>query len=93
MAFGDEKHIENDPPEEEEEEDDEDEEDIPDPIDVKREECSSLSECQKLKTELEVCNERVNSRSNTEETCTQELYDFFHCTDHCVAKTLFSKLK
>ena len=40
--------------------------------------------CPDLKKELAKCTERVSSRSNTEETCTQELFDFLHCVDHCV---------
>ena len=36
--------------------------------------------CPDLKKELAKCTERVSSRSNTEETCTQELFDF--CEEH-----------
>ncbi|XP_070563544.1 cytochrome b-c1 complex subunit 6, mitochondrial-like [Ptychodera flava] len=95
MALGDEREYESDPPEEEEEEEeeDEDEEDIPDPVEDIREKCSELSACAKLKNEFDICNERVSSRSKTEETCTQELFDFLHCQDACVSKQILSKLK
>lgn len=39
------------------------------------------------------CNDRVNGRSRTTETCTEELFDYLHELDHCVSKTLWSKLK
>lgn len=42
---------------------------------------------------LQTCNDRVNSRKATTETCLEEVSDLFHYVDHCVAKTLFSKLK
>lgn len=68
-------------PEEEEEE----EEDTEDPMDKIRESCEELSECAKRRQEYETCNERVNSKSKTTETCAQELLDFLHCRDHCVS--------
>lgn len=57
---------------------------LQDPQETLKETCNEKSECVKLKEELERCNERVESRPGTEETCTQELFDFFHCIDHCV---------
>lgn len=56
-----------------------------DPIDEIREKCSQVAKCKKFNEVLEVCNNRVESRSNTEETCTQELFDFLHCRDACVS--------
>ena len=53
-----------------------------------REECGKSGHCQSLRTELDTCTDRVNSRENTAETCTQELYDFMHCVDHCVSPPL-----
>ncbi|NEU33325.1 hypothetical protein GN156_21795, partial [bacterium LRH843] len=38
-------------------------------------------------------NARVLSKKQTSEQCVEELYDFLHCVDHCVSKTLFSHLK
>lgn len=39
------------------------------------------------------CNDRVNSRSKTTETCAEELVDYVSELDHCVSHHLFSKLK
>lgn len=50
-----------------------------------REECEAG--CSAFKAELEACEQRVNSRSKTEEKCTQELFDFLHCVDHCVSSS------
>ncbi|XP_032236947.1 cytochrome b-c1 complex subunit 6, mitochondrial isoform X2 [Nematostella vectensis] len=82
-----------DPEEENEEEEEEEEEDLVDPMDAIRESCEEKPECSKLKLELSNCEERVNSKSSTTETCAQELLDFMHCRDHCVSKSLFNKLK
>ncbi|XP_038056863.1 cytochrome b-c1 complex subunit 6, mitochondrial-like isoform X1 [Patiria miniata] len=93
MAIDDERLFENDPPEEEEEEEEEDEEDIVDPRDEILENCREDSHCAGFKQEFEVCQERVTSRSNTEETCTQELFDFLHCVDHCASEKIFKHVK
>lgn len=58
---------------------------VQDPQDKLKEECAERAECQKLRAVLEECNDRVNSKSKTSETCDQELYDFVHCVDHCVS--------
>lgn len=39
------------------------------------------------------CNERVSAKTKTNETCEEELFDYIHALDHCVAKTLWKKLK
>ncbi|XP_033637101.1 cytochrome b-c1 complex subunit 6, mitochondrial-like [Asterias rubens] len=94
MAIDDERLFENDPPEEEEEEEEEeDEEDLVDPRDGILEECREGHHCEALKEELAVCTDRVSSRSKTEETCTQELFDFIHCVDHCSADKIFKNVK
>ncbi|XP_046331551.1 cytochrome b-c1 complex subunit 6, mitochondrial-like [Haliotis rufescens] len=85
MALGDEVVLSSDPPEEEEEED------LVDPQDTMKESCGSS--CEKYKAEWDACTERVSGRSETAETCTQELFDFVHCVDSCVSKDLFAKLK
>jgi len=88
--------MENNPPEEEEveeEEEEEDEEDIVDPRDAIVESCQNSHHCEPLKSLLDECNERVNSRSKTEEQCTQELFDFIHCVDHCSHEKIFAKVK
>merc|ERR1712189_104649 len=77
----------------EEEEEEEDEEDAIDPQDVLNESCSNTVACKTLYKEFEKCEERVTSRSKTEEVCLPEYLDFIKCRDKCVAKDLFSKLK
>ncbi|PAV61176.1 hypothetical protein WR25_01346 [Diploscapter pachys] len=47
-----------------------------------RERCAGHVE--KLKEILDECNDRVNSRTETEETCHQEMMDYIHELDHCV---------
>ena len=78
--------------EEEEEDEDEDEEDLIDPADAIKEECKT-SHCQSAMDKLEACNDRVNSKPDTEETCYEEILDFYHCLDHCASPKTFSKLK
>ncbi|EFN77372.1 cytochrome b-c1 complex subunit 6, mitochondrial [Harpegnathos saltator] len=69
------------------------EQELVDQQQVLRDKCSKEAKCHSLQEKLNTCNDRVNSRSNTEETCLEELIDYVECVDHCVAKTLFSKLK
>ncbi|XP_063282381.1 cytochrome b-c1 complex subunit 6, mitochondrial-like [Pelobates fuscus] len=69
----------------------EEEEDLVDPLTTVRELCEQTEKCVKEKTDL--CESRVNSRSHTEEECTEELMDFLHARDHCVAHKLFKHLK
>lgn len=79
--------------EDDDDEDDEDEEDPEDPYETNRTRCAETKQCADLMAIFEQCEERVNSKSQTEENCTQEILDFFHCQDHCAAKGIFSKLK
>lgn len=58
-----------------------------------QEKCAEKKSCAELKSKLDTCNDRVNSRSKTTETCQEELFDYFHCVDHCVSKDLFKFLK
>ncbi|XP_070324318.1 cytochrome b-c1 complex subunit 6, mitochondrial isoform X3 [Odocoileus virginianus] len=58
-----------------------------------REQCEQLEKCVKARERLELCDQRVSSRSQTEEDCTEELFDFLHARDHCVAHKLFNSLK
>ncbi|KAK7070445.1 hypothetical protein SK128_014347 [Halocaridina rubra] len=81
MAIDDIAKIHEDPEEEEEEEE---EADLVDPLDGMKEDCGNSKHCMALKEKLETCNDRVSSRSKTEETCTEELFDYIHCVDHCV---------
>lgn len=52
-----------------------------------REQCEQLEKCVKARERLELCDARVSSRSNTEEDCTEELFDFLHARDHCVSQS------
>ncbi|XP_017884447.1 cytochrome b-c1 complex subunit 6, mitochondrial-like [Ceratina calcarata] len=70
-----------------------DDEEIVDPQQVLRGKCSAEPKCASLQGMLDTCTDRVNSRTQTEETCLEELIDYIECVDHCVAETLFTKLK
>uniref|UniRef100_A0A8D2M1S9 Ubiquinol-cytochrome C reductase hinge domain-containing protein n=1 Tax=Zonotrichia albicollis TaxID=44394 RepID=A0A8D2M1S9_ZONAL len=53
--------------------------------------CEQIEKCVKAREQLELCNERVASRSHTEEQCTEELFDFLHARDHCVSAAGLSR--
>ncbi|KAL3271159.1 hypothetical protein HHI36_021657 [Cryptolaemus montrouzieri] len=72
---------------------DAEEEDIIDPHDTLREQCRETDHCKHLAERLQQCNDRVNSKSQTSETCVEELIDLMHAIDHCVTPKLFSQLK
>lgn len=57
-----------------------------DPLATVREQCEQLEKCVKARERLEMCDQRVSSRSQTEEDCTEELFDFLHARDHCVSQ-------
>ncbi|XP_053260305.1 cytochrome b-c1 complex subunit 6, mitochondrial-like [Podarcis raffonei] len=87
MGWQDEKELEGrsgDPQEEEEE--------LQDPLTPVREHCEQTEKCLKAQERLEECNAQMSSKSQTEK-CIEELFDFLHARDHCVAHKLFSKLK
>ena len=69
----------------------EEEEDVVDPMDTIRETCKKS--CGGYQSRLEACNERVESKSETEETCHEEVIDFFHCMDSCSTNPLFRVTK
>ncbi|KAJ0173067.1 hypothetical protein K1T71_011243 [Dendrolimus kikuchii] len=69
------------------------EEDLVDPQETLKEECSQLPAAQNQWSKFQECNDRVNSRSNTAETCEEELIDYLHIIDKCVVKDLFKRLK
>ncbi len=77
---------------EEEEEEEEEEEDLVDPAVAIKEACAD-EKCSKYRDRLNECNERVQSKSNTRETCVEEVIDFYHCVDHCAANKIFAVLK
>lgn len=58
-----------------------------------QEKCGAEPKMESLFSKYTECNDRVNGRSRTTETCTEELFDYLHELDHCVSKTLWSKLK
>ena len=64
-----------------------------DPQRMLREECREEKECAHYKVALEKCARRVERHLERVEECSDELIDFMHCTEHCVAHTLFSLLK
>lgn len=70
-----------------------DDEDLVDPQQTLREQCHELPKCTALYEKYTGCNDRVNSRKKTAEVCSEELFDYLHCVDACVSKTLFSHLK
>ncbi|NXY78835.1 QCR6 protein, partial [Glareola pratincola] len=58
---------------------------LQDPLTTVREHCEQTEKCVKARERLELCDARVSSRSQTEEQCTEELFDFLHARDHCVS--------
>uniref|UniRef100_I3JWK2 Ubiquinol-cytochrome C reductase hinge domain-containing protein n=1 Tax=Oreochromis niloticus TaxID=8128 RepID=I3JWK2_ORENI len=64
-----------------------------DPLEAIRAKCEETEHCVHYKERLELCEARVSTRSNTEEECTEELFDFLHARDHCVAHKLFHNVK
>ncbi|XP_055375501.1 cytochrome b-c1 complex subunit 6, mitochondrial [Condylostylus longicornis] len=70
------------------------EEELVDPQTALREKCNAEGKIEALYAKYQECNDRVNSRSKTTETCVEELFDYIHELDHCVAHhNLFSKIK
>ncbi|XP_038646268.1 cytochrome b-c1 complex subunit 6, mitochondrial-like [Scyliorhinus canicula] len=56
----------------------EEEEEAMAPLTNIREQCEQIETCVKLREILDTCTDRVSSQSQTEETCTEELFDFLH---------------
>ncbi|XP_067310156.1 cytochrome b-c1 complex subunit 6, mitochondrial-like [Pseudorasbora parva] len=75
------------------EEEEEEEEEMVDPLETIRQRCEQTAHCMHTQERLEACETRVGSRSHTEEDCTEELFDFLHARDHCVAQKLFNSVK
>uniref|UniRef100_A0A3B4ZAM8 Cytochrome b-c1 complex subunit 6, mitochondrial-like n=1 Tax=Stegastes partitus TaxID=144197 RepID=A0A3B4ZAM8_9TELE len=65
----------------------------PDPLETVRQKCAETEHCVHTMERLEQCETRVGSRSATTEDCTEELFDFLHARDHCVAHKLFHSVK
>ncbi|ALC39711.1 CG30354 [Drosophila busckii] len=73
--------------------DDDEDAELVDPQQALREKCQTKNHIEALYKKYEECNDRVNGRSKTTETCMEELFDYVSELDHCVAHSLFSKLK
>lgn len=71
----------------------EEEEEIVCPQETLRAECQETPKIEALMGRYSDCNDRVNAKSQTTETCEEELFDYIHALDVCVSKTLWSKLK
>ncbi|GJQ78095.1 hypothetical protein Trydic_g2433 [Trypoxylus dichotomus] len=67
--------------------------DLVDPQQELRDKCRETSHCKHLAEKYEACNQRVSSKSQTTENCSEELFDLLHAVDHCVTKDLFKRLK
>merc|ERR1711884_841024 len=83
----------NDDDEDEDDDDEDDEEEMVDPLEVVREQCNSNPTGKALAAELAKCTERVEADEETEETCTQELFDFLDARDKCVGAQFKSIVK
>uniref|UniRef100_A0A1A9W882 Ubiquinol-cytochrome C reductase hinge domain-containing protein n=1 Tax=Glossina brevipalpis TaxID=37001 RepID=A0A1A9W882_9MUSC len=70
-----------------------DDEELVDPKAMLREQCNKKAHINALYNKYQECNDRVNSRSKTLENCMEEIIDYVAELDHCVAHSLFSKLK
>ncbi|KAJ8418595.1 hypothetical protein AAFF_G00000940 [Aldrovandia affinis] len=93
MVFEDKMITNGEPDEDEEEEEEEEEEDLVDPLDAVRQKCEESGHCVHMREMLDLCESRVGSRSQTKEECTEELMDFIHARDHCVAHKVFHLMK
>ncbi|CAD5215499.1 unnamed protein product [Bursaphelenchus xylophilus] len=56
-----------------------------------REQCEG--KVSKFKELLDECNQRVSSKSQTDETCHQEMVEYIHHLDHCAMPKAFKSLK
>ncbi|KAM4549044.1 cytochrome b-c1 complex subunit 6, mitochondrial [Odontesthes bonariensis] len=93
MVFEEKMIMNGEPDDEEEDEEEEEEQDLVDPLEAMREKCEATEHCVHTRERLEQCQNRVGSRSATEEDCTEELFDFLHARDHCVSHKLFHSVK
>lgn len=75
------------------EEEQEEEQEVVDHQAVLRESCATKGHITQLYEKYQACNDRVNAKSKTTETCMEELFDYYHELDHCVAHDLWPKLK
>ena len=78
----------DDDDDDDDDDDEEDEEDPEDPADALRESCTKSATCRPLLKSFDACEERVSSKSKTEETCLEEYLNFIKCRDKCVSISL-----
>merc|ERR1712002_64794 len=71
----------------EEEDEEEEEEDLVDPREAIKDRCGRTKECKSFSSALSECNDRLEKGDLLfeGETCTEELFNFLHCVDHCAA--------
>lgn len=53
-----------------------------------QEKCATESHAAHLLERYQECNNRVNSKSKTTETCTEELFDYLHVSSHKIFTVL-----
>lgn len=70
-----------------------DEEEIVCPQETLRAKCQEVPSVESLFSRYQECNDRVGAKTQTNETCEEELFDYISELDKCVSKTLWSKLK
>ena len=66
--------------------------DVSNPQEILKEKCGERPKIAAFFSKLQTCNDRVSSRTKTEETCAEELFDYMDALNNCVAEKLFSKL-
>merc|ERR1712001_22246 len=79
--------------EDEDDDDEDDEEEMVDPLETARVTCNQQPAGLALAAEMQKCTDRVEADEETEETCTQELFDFLAHRDACVGKMFKSIVK
>ena len=58
-----------------------------------REICAEREKLMLLKSILDECNDRVNKKPETIETCHQEMVDYISALDHCAMPKTMKSLK
>ncbi|CAH1168797.1 unnamed protein product [Phyllotreta striolata] len=66
---------------------------IPDPLDLLKDECKKKAHIKRLEEIYQTCNDRVNTKGCTAETCVEELFDLLRAIDKCIKNKVFQVLK
>nr|XP_044998664.1 cytochrome b-c1 complex subunit 6, mitochondrial-like [Jaculus jaculus] len=74
-------------------EEEEEKEEFVDPPTTVQEQCKQIKKSVKDWERLEVCDECVSSRSQTQKDCAEELFDFLHARYHRMAHKLLNSLQ